>query len=187
MNRLGELYIYREMDGFETISPTVKAIKNLEDGQRIYSRIMDAYFGQKPYANTGRTVKQEFIQAGKDIGWNIGFRMGPAGPGSVEAGHQTVRTFLDYDGNKPIDGTNCPRLFIFENCKKTIKSFRNYRYIERTVGMKDRGGQSEVVAEKYKDYCDAVRFICQLHPKYVMRSDTRMPKTHFISPTDSKY
>jgi phage terminase large subunit-like protein len=180
VNKFGEVYIYREMLAKGTIGEAIKHMKEVEDNQIIFSRIMDAYFGKKPLSNTGRTVKQTFVDEAKKIGWNIGFRDGPAGQGAIEAGHQIVRSYMNYDANKPIDATNIPRLFVFESCPNVIKSYRNYRYVETTGRNADRHGQKEGVEEKFKDLMDCVRFIVQTNPKYVPRLDRQMPKTGYV-------
>ena len=72
----------------------------------------------------------------------------------VNSGIDKVRQVLKIDSQ-----TQRPRLFIFNNCEKTIKEFETYRWIDRKDSL-----NSKETAVKENDHCmDALRYFIGSH------------------------
>ena len=158
----GDLYFYDE--DFSTDLPK-KTIQRIVGKERQYGRatrrLIDPRFGAKRYGNTGRTCKQEFEIEARLQRCPMRFALGDTG--LVETGHMKVRSLLEYDKEKPIDTRNHPKLYVFDDLKNMVFSFRHYLYEE--WGLKKEGKAPKgKPQEKYKHFMDIVRGICMDNP-----------------------
>jgi hypothetical protein len=152
----------------KTYDEYARIIREKEDalfdiyGQQVYRRIIDPNFGNKTIRIAERvddkahtTPKEELKKRGLE------FR---DGLDSLEAGHLKVREVLHYEMNgKEI--VLQPKFFVTDNCPNTIKHLSRYSRKDITSAdgdMKDKVG----VQEKYKDFCDILRYYFMSNPRY---------------------
>lgn len=114
---------------------------------------MDPNKGKTTYANTKRTVQEEYSLAGWDF---------ELSEDDLQVGHQRVQTLLHYNEKMPVSATNRPYLRVFRSCENSIVALQRY-------GIKkgDDPGKSLTsrVDKKYKDFADVVRyFAMRLQP-----------------------
>lgn len=140
----------------------VKEIKSIEAnikelfGVGVHKRIIDPNFGNKTVKLAKRdggsattTPKRELLKLG------LHYR---DGIDALEAGHLAVRKKLFYKRHPKSDEIIVhPGLYFCENCQNTIRHHKKYarKKIETADGdERDRVGPQE----KYKDFCDIVRY-----------------------------
>lgn len=84
----------------------------------------------------------------------------------IDAGHNKIREFLRYDPERVVDGTNRPRLYVFDNCKNTKLAFQRYGYKKKPGGLT----LSENVDPTWKCIMDVVRYrLMKFTPYSVLR------------------
>lgn len=153
----GHVYVYDEypFEDLEKITSTSlnfvdysRIIREKEGRDKMVLRIIDPYFGNKTYGNTGKTVKQELSDLGLD--YVDGDTSG------LDIGHKRVREFLRYQKNKPVNVINQSRLHILKRCRNHWRSMLRYkRKILKTGEVKDK----IVLDETYKHFCDNIRHL----------------------------
>lgn len=151
----GDVYAYREAWLKDTTIPNVvRYIKNIETtaDERISLRLLDPNFGNKRYGNTGSTVREEFEQASKDIGYSM--RFGLAND-DVAAGHARVHKYLHYDKKKPIDINNHPKFYIINDLHEWIYGIEHYLWDEFKGEDRD---PKEKVKDKGCHFPDITRY-----------------------------
>jgi phage terminase large subunit-like protein len=143
-------------------------IKQKEDalydiyGKSVFKRIIDPNFGNKTIRIAERTddkahttPKEELKKRGLEFKDALD---------SLEAGHLKVREMLHYE-MKGLEIVLQPKFFVTDNCPNTIKHLSRYSrkdIMSNDGDMKDKVG----VQEKYKDFCDLVRYYLMSNPKY---------------------
>ncbi len=157
LDETNQLWIYDEFpyDDLEKIKNTNltyidynRIIREKEARQKVVLRIIDPYFGNKKYANSGKTVKQELESFG--LSYSDGSTEG------IEAGHMKVKEALKYDKTYPVSSINHPRLHILKRCRNHWRSMHYYkRKFERSGEVKD----GVVIEETYKHFCDNIRHL----------------------------
>jgi len=165
----------------KTYDEYVKLIHVKEDqlmalGARgVYKRIIDPNFGNKTVQLAERqggqsktTPKEELRKRGLKF---------QDGIDALEAGHLKVREVIHYevkDGQIIIQS----QLLVCDNCENTIRHMLRYSRKDLTAtdgDVKDKVG----VLEKYKDFCDVIRYFEMSNPKHESMSDLpqEAPKT----------
>ena len=157
IDRAGDIWIYDEFpfEDLDKISSTnmtipeyARIIREKEARDIVAGRIIDPYFGNQRYSNTGKTIKEEFAEM------NINFDDGDTS--GLDVGHKRVREYLKYQRQFPVSATNHPRLHIFSRCRNHWRSMLRYkRKILKTGEIKDK----IVLDETYKHFCDNIRHL----------------------------
>jgi SAM-dependent methyltransferase len=157
VDKTGQIWIYDEFpfDDLEKINTTnltipdyARIIREKEARHNITLRLIDPYFANKRYANSGKTVKEEFADLGLD------FIDGDTS--GLDLGHKRVREFLKYNKQFIVSAVNHPKLHIFKSCRNHWRSMLRYkRKILKTGEVKDK----IVLDETYKHFCDNIRHL----------------------------
>lgn len=159
----GSIHIYDEHPEFEFHNArdsnlTVPEYANQiilphEEGKRIDRRILDRHFGTVRRTMGGKTLKEEFLDAGLEF--EDSYVMAP--DVEVETGILKIKDYLRYDKTKPVDSLNRPRLTVSPRCVNTIAA------IERSSRDPKTGKQ---VDDGYKDFFDNVRMLVMSEPRW---------------------
>ena len=167
IDQVGDLYVYCEFpfEDLEKITMTsltipdyARIIREKEGRSLTKLRIIDPFFGNKRYSNTGKTVKEELADLGLD--YEDGDTSG------VDTGHKRLREFMKYQKAFPVGPANHPKLHVFKSCRNHWRSLLRYRKkILKSGEVKDK----IVIDETYKHFCDNLRHL-------VMRRDINVLK-----------
>ncbi len=174
----GHIWIYDEypFEDLEKITSTnlnfvdyARIIREKEGRDKMAMRLIDPYFGNKTYGNTGKSVKQELSDIGLD--YVDGDTSG------LEVGHKRVREFLRYQADKPVNVINQPRLHILNRCRNHWRSMLRYkRKILKTGEVRDR----IVLDETYKHFCDNIRHLLMRNDLQYIKYETGGTMTYRI-------
>ena len=140
-------------DSNQTVADYVSEFKRREEGRVVADRILDAHFGNARRTTGGRSLKEEFSEAGLE------FRDSYTGPEEIETGILKVKGLLSWNKEKPQDSINCPRILISPKCRNTIASFARW-------GRNPTTGKPQ---ESYKDFADVVRYAAMTIEHYEPR------------------
>jgi hypothetical protein len=158
----GAVHIYDEDPEYQfagakdsnlTVPEYTALIKAKEAGRPIAVRILDRHFGNVRRTMGGKTLKQEFSDAGLDF--EDSYSMSPEV--EVETGIMKIKDYLRYDKSKPLDSLNQPRLTIDPKCRNTIASLERSSRDPKTGRQKD---------DEQKDFFDDVRMLVMSEPKW---------------------
>ena len=157
VDRTGQAWVYDEFpfDDLEkyhstnlTIPDYARIIREKEARDSMSLRLIDPYFANKRYANSGKTVKQELT--------DLGFDFIDGDTSGIELGHKRVREYLKYQKAYPLTAVNHPHLHIFKRCRNHWRSMLRYkRKILKSGEVKDK----LVLDETYKHFCDNIRHL----------------------------
>ena len=142
-------------DSSLTVTDYAAIIKAREGGRLVEQRILDRHFGAARRSLGGKTLKQEFADAG------IEFRDSYAMDEEIETGIRKVKELLRYNTDKPIDSLNRPRIRISPRCKNLILA------LERWGRNPDTGKPKE----DYKDFADVLRYDAMSNPQVEVPSN----------------
>jgi len=179
IDKTGQVWVYDEFpfEDLEKITSTnlttpdyARIIREKEGRKNIGLRIIDPYFGNKRYSNTGKTVKEELS--------DLGFDFLDGDTSGIELGHKRVREYLKYLRAYPIGATNHPKLHIFQSCRNHWRSFLRYkRKITKTGEVKDK----IVLDETYKHFCDNIRHLIMKGNLYsIARKEDEAPQYRVV-------
>ncbi len=177
----GQIWIYDEfpVEDFEkigssslTIPDYARIVREKEGRDKVKLRLLDPYFGNKRYSNTGLTVKQELAELGLD------FEDGDTS--GLEVGHKRVREFLKYQKAFPVGPTNHPKLHIFKSCRNHWRSMLRYRKkVTKSGEIKDK----IVLDETYKHFPDNIRHMVMRQDLHILkRGDDPEPIVRVVGP-----
>lgn len=121
-------------------------IRNKEGRMIAHKRIMDPNFGNKRYANTGLSVKDELIKLGFNFNTDVN--------DDLTIGHHLVREKLSYNTTLPIDAINHPKLYIMKRCRNHWMSMSRYGRLP----TKSSNPDAVKLEEKWKHFCDLIRY-----------------------------
>lgn len=151
-----------EMKTPTTIKEDIRAWQRVEkDFQFIFKennkiRIMDRHFGWQMRGK--RTFAEMYWEEGRELGVEMDFEKSYEAEGGEDSeihyGHKEVRRML-----LPLpDGK--PGLVIWKSCYHTWNGLTHYvRKHDVTKSAADKPAQSGKIVEKYKDFCDLVRYL----------------------------
>ncbi len=142
-----------------TVTDYVQIIQSKEQGRDIESRILDRHFGTVRRTLGGKTLKEEFADAG------IEFRNSYAMDEEIETGIAKIKDLLRFDKTKAQDSLNRPRIRISPRCKNLIAALERW-------GRKPETGKP---LEEYKDFVDCLRYTVMSNPTYEIAQDWEPP------------
>ena len=182
INSIGNIYIFHESPfekdfndmayGDKTYDEYASEIKEVDmqvkkfGGIGFFDRIIDPNYGnstiklaERQGGQSRTTVRKEFAKRGLRFRDGIDLR---------EEGHLKVREYLHYEEKYNEEGVReiivHPKLFVVDVCTNTINHMSKYAHKDpETPG----GDTKNVVGliEKYKDFCDTVRYLCMSNPR----------------------
>lgn len=136
-------------DSNMSVTDYAHLIKAREAGRAVEVRILDRHFGNTRRALGGKTLKEEFADAG------IEFVDSYSAEEEVETGILKMKEYLRYDKSKPIDALNRPRIRISPKCVNTIAALERWSRDPKTGKPRD----------EYKDFADLVRYDVMSEPR----------------------
>jgi phage terminase large subunit-like protein len=133
------------------INDYVELIKNCEEGEDIFERLIDPRLGAAPtQAKEGATSIITELE-------DAGLTYLPAPGLNVEHGLQLISSRLTYDNTQPITAMNAPKLYISNRCENTVECLKNY----------SGAGATEV----WKDFIDCLRYALEQGCDFVAKND----------------
>lgn len=135
----------------------IKEIENDLPSEVIY-RYIDPNYARSPDVIQSKTVIEEFADHNFFFDADI--------DDNIEEGILAVKNRLRYDRDKPVSGSNQPTLFFFEDLYNHIKHMSRWGYKEWKYSQ--GRSLSERAQDKYKDFCDCVRYTVQKDPIFSM-------------------
>ena len=180
VHKTGTIYCFEEypnanfnemMYDDKTYDEYARLIKETEEaifqicGQRVENRrrIIDPNFGNKTVQLAERQGGQSRTTPVKELA-RRGLRYRD-GIDPLQAGHMKVRENIYYEKNGD-EIVVQPKLLFTDNCHNHIQHMSRYSRKDIIAGdgdTKDNVG----VKEKYKDYCDLVRYLSMANPKHM--------------------
>jgi len=139
----------------------------------VYRRIIDPNYGNKAIrlaatqdSHAHTTIKDELKRRGFIY---------QDGVDALEEGHLKVREKLHYEEiGKEI--VKQPAFFVVEGCQNTIRHLS--RYSRKDINTADGDVKDNAKPqEKYKDFCDLVRYFWMSNPKCILEKRTFNPET----------
>jgi len=153
----GNVYIYDEFpySDIDKMKSTnlnfpkyASIIRGHEGRQRIFFRIIDPYFGNKTYGNTGLSPKEELAE--------LGLEFDDGDTSGIEVGHGRVREHLIYDKTQQVNAINHPKLHIKKKCRNHRRAMLRYkRKVDKSGEVKDK----VVIEQTYKHFADTIRHL----------------------------
>lgn len=166
---IGEVWIYDEfpLEDLEKINSTSltipdysRIIRDREGRDKIHLRILDPYYGNQRYSNTGKTIKQELF--------DFGFDFVDGDTSGLDLGHKKVREYLRYQKDLPVSSLNHSRLHILKRCRNHWRSLSRYkRKILKSGEVKDK----IIIDETYKHFCDNLRHLLMRNDLQYLQRD----------------
>jgi hypothetical protein len=132
-----------------TVTDYVQIIKARESGRPVQSRILDRHFGTARRTLGGKSLKEEFSDAGLD------FRDSYQMDEEIETGISKIKDYLRWDKTKPQDSLNRPRIRISPKCRNLIASLERW----------GRDAKTAKPLEQYKDFIDVLRYDVMSNPE----------------------
>jgi len=158
IDETGQAWVYDEfpLDDLSRIKTTnlaypdyARIIREKEGRLIAHARVIDPFFGNKRYGNTGKTPKEELA--------DLGLEFMDGDTSGLETGHMKVREFLKFDRLQPISSLNHPKLHIFRSCRNNWNSLCKYaKKFNRSGEIRDRIR----IDETYKHHPDLIRHFC---------------------------
>lgn len=151
------LYVYDELEVNGTLKELATIILAKENKTKIDLRIIDPNKGKSP-SEIGKAGKITDELARNKVYYWAGVN------DDITEGHFAVKDYLKWDRTKPKSSSNRPKLYVMDNCVKTINGFTHYVWDDfRDVESKDK---KEKPKDIYKDFPDLIRYLCISQPKY---------------------
>lgn len=157
IDKTGQIWVYDEFpfDDLEKVTSTnltipdyARIIGEKESRDLVNNRIIDPYYGNQRYANTGKTIKQELA--------DLGLNFDDGDTSGIDLGHKRVQEYLKYQKAFPVSATNHPRFHVFSSCRNHWRSMLRYKKkVSKTGEVKDK----IVIEETYKHFCDNIRHL----------------------------
>lgn len=132
-----------------TVTDYVQIIKAKEQGRVVQSRILDRHFGTARRTLGGKSLKEEFCDAGLDM--FDSYQMDE----EIETGISKIKEMLRWDKTKPQDSLNRPRIRISPKCRNLIAALERW-------GRDPKTGKPQ---ESYKDFVDVLRYDVMSNPE----------------------
>lgn len=166
---------FNEMDGddksYEDYANIIHEVESeLLDiyGRSVYRRIIDPNFGNSTVQLAKRNEKGNAKTTPVKELERLGLKF-IDGYDAIEPGHLQVRKglhFVERDGQILIQ----PKYFIYEECENTIRHLRLYSHKDLQGADGDERAKPQLT-QKYKDYCDLVRYGAMNGFTYIERTE----------------
>lgn len=135
------------------IGDYVELIRNLEDGEPIFERIIDPRMGAAQ--TQGKEDATSIISELEDAGLVLN-----AAPGQlIDHGISLINDRLAYDENAEVSVVNSPKMFISDQCSNLIECVKNYTGCSRE--------------EVWKDGIDVLRYLIETGADFVDKQEGR--------------
>lgn len=176
---LDRLWIYREwpLEMFHKLTSSrrsvqdyVHLIREAENGEEVYRRLMDSRFGKQPKMQIeGRDMQDQpnLFDMFDEKGMTFEPSYWTQSLSSADPGHQEVKNRLRVSAI-----TSEPSIFVLSNCINTIYAFQH------NVWESDREKQGQFA----KDFLDLVRFAVMDEPKYFPPTAQDFGRTQWARP-----
>ena len=163
----------------KTYNEYVEIIKEKEESlyqifnKRVHKRIIDPNFGNKTVQLAERQGGQSSTTPKKELS-KRGLRF-TDGIDALEAGHLKVREALHWE-EKDGEIVVQPKFLITDNCQNTIRHLS--RYSRGDILTADGDVRDKVKPkEKYKDFCDDIRYFFMSNPRYIDTNKQFVPES----------
>lgn len=142
--------------------------KEAQTGGEATWRVMDARFGPRAEHQGGQSLLETFDEL--DMAFEASYK--DAG-GSIDVGHQAVRTWLAPCGCG--QSPPHPRLRVLASCRNLIRAMERYCWDD----YRHRDGRSlkEKPKDEYKDFADVLRYLCMEDPRSLAAPVPESPET----------
>lgn len=163
---LGTVYIINEIKYKGTIEQFSKQVllrekmfADLHIKSDDVIRIGDPNKMQTPSAVNGLKFREEFSKYGLHFIVDVN--------NDIALGHLAVAGRLQYNKEQPLSTTNKPKLFfIKEYCSEVIRYMQMYVWDDWKGSGRDTRSAKEKPQEKFKDFCDCVRYLIMFNPTF---------------------
>ena len=169
---------HEEKSRKHSIKETVKELHKKESGQTIKEicvllrgqqtvvrRVMDKRKGKQMQSGPALNTFDLYLHAGSEMGWNYNYEESPK-VGLKNVDHKTVKEYLAWNKNLPLNIKNKPKMFVVRDCKNTVYDFEHYLWDDFTGKAKDSHDLKEVPKDLAKDHMDCCRWLCELKPQF---------------------
>ena len=136
---VGDYWAYRE--GWVGPEATLADIVDFAKRSELYARetinvrILDPNFGNKRYANSGQTVREELEKAARDNQYPMRFNLGDD---HKEMGRKAFAELLRFDTTRPLSFDNHPKFRAANDLKEFIYQVEHYVWDEYKTGQGER-------------------------------------------------
>ena len=155
----------------KTYEDYAQVIRDIEEelfdiyGRTVHKRIIDPNFGNATVQLAKRIEGNAKTTPVKELK-RLGFRF-EDGYDNLESGHLQVRKLLAYS-EKDGQIVSHPKLYVYEECQNTDRHLSRYSHKDLEAGDGDERAKPQLT-QKYKDFCDLVRYGSMAGFKYVER------------------
>jgi hypothetical protein len=152
---------------------TVKIFRDIELrwGGNIKKRFIDPRHGSTTLPNTGRMIMDEYRHTAQELGFEMRFRKARVGSDSMEgqiaAGMTLIKQKLRYNKDIAIGAGNYPGILVNPKCANHIRMFQYLRHDTKTGKPAEGKLASPTLVEKFKDFCDDLRYLVKSVEGYV--------------------
>lgn len=140
-------------------------------------RVIDPNFGNKTVQKAEREGGQSKTTPVKELA-KLGL-IYKDGIDSLEAGHLEVRKMLKWEKAESGDYTTRPGIYFLSRCINHILHLT--RYSRKDIVGGDGDVKDKVAPrDKYKDFCDLIRYLCMAAPRFIVEQifDTKGKKVY---------
>lgn len=139
-----------------TIEQIAQIVREIEAPFRhqVIWRFMDPNKGRTNYANTQRTVQEEYGEQ------KLYFELSED---DLQVGHQRVTRMLHYDIARPVETPNTPYLYVFNDCFNTMNALHKYGIKRGAIPGTSLTAQ---IDKKFKDFADNPRYFAMRLQSY---------------------
>lgn len=113
-------------------------------------RVMDPNFGRQKKSTVGLTVQQYWRKIGREIEWPLRYHTNVHD--DIAIGHREVRDWLK------VADDGLPLLLVSKHCQNIWYDLTHYSWKKRSGKRLDVDGPGEMVAQKFKDGSDLIRY-----------------------------
>jgi phage terminase large subunit-like protein len=149
----------------------IKVFHSIEQayGGNIVDRFIDPRYAKQNNPNTNRTTVEELRRAATNAGVKMHFTIPQVGSDLGEAeigsGIEIIRQMLSFDKarwereGRQLTIGNRPRIYVSARCANHIRMFQYLKYETLKGTASELKISSEKLEEKFKDFCDLLRYL----------------------------
>jgi len=190
-----EFPVYKDGKGYEKIAGTTLRIADFVDAiikiektfgytDRIMRRIMDPYFGARPYSDSRLNVISTYNQYLREKRPNdVLFTLGPRQ--DVGYGHDLIMKQLDYQIRTETESGFLPRMTFEKRCMNVIRAMRRYSFVNpKNVRDDQELVNAKKQTERWKHAVDGIRYMLASNPYYDFTRAPSVRKSAFLEARD---